>query len=117
MSDPDLPPVARVPVPSTVAQAVQFAAEAIDRAREAGHRELMVVAAALEGAPPSLSARHQIIRSWAEAAQGKVTLALVVPPAYIDPDKFGVVTARNFGLRGDVFSDEAEAAEWLRLHR
>jgi len=114
---PDDIAVYRVPADATVAQAALAATDAIGRAREAGCRELMIVAASLAGVPPTVSARHQMMRAWADAAQGRLALAVVVPRAYIDPERFGVVSARNFGLRGDVFSDEGEAAEWLRLHR
>jgi hypothetical protein len=103
---------------TSFAQAEQTVADAIALTREQGGRELMIVTTGLTGfAAPDLAARHRMVRRWAEAAQGRVTIAIVVPPHFIDEQKFGVVAARNFGLRGDVFTDEGEAADWLRLHR
>ena len=103
---------------TSFAQAEIAVAQAIARTREQGGRELMVVITGLSGfEAPDLAARHRMVRQWAEAAQGRVTIALVAPPHFIDEQKFGVVAARNFGLRGDVFTDEGEAAHWLRLHR
>ncbi|MEP6634023.1 MAG: hypothetical protein ABJA62_07410 [Luteimonas sp.] len=32
----------------------------------------------------------------------------------IDPQKFGVVVASNFGLHTNVFETEAEAMAWIR---
>ena len=102
----------------TFAQAEQAVAEALARTCERGGRELMVVATHLAGLPaPDLAQRHRMVRRWAEAARGRVTLALVVPPHLIDAEKFGVVAGRNFGLRGDVFTEETDAAQWLRLQR
>lgn len=99
-------------------QAEQLVAEEIARVRDAGGRELMVVTTGVSGfAPPDLATRHRMVRGWAEAAAGRVNLVLVVPPEFIDEGKFGVVAGRNFGLFGEVFTDEADAAEWLRLHR
>lgn len=89
---------------------------AILMAREQGLHKLLVVIApeALDVEPPGVAARHAMVREWAEAAQGMVTIAVVVPPTYIDPEQFGVVTAANFGLAGNTFSNEAEATAWLR---
>lgn len=44
---------------------------------------------------------------------GHVAIAMVVPPAFIDPERFGVVAAGNFGMHGNVFSNESEAQAWL----
>lgn len=111
-------PVFRPEGEMSFAQAEQAVAHAIARVREAGGRELMVIATAVTGfAPPDLAARHRMVRTWAAAAGGRVHLAVKAPPHLIDEHKFGVVAGRNFGLQGNVFSDEAEAAEWLRLHR
>lgn len=102
----------------TFAQAQQAVLDEIARVREAGGRELMVVTTGVTGfAPPDLAARHRMVRAWADAAQGRVHLVMVVPPDFIDEHRFGVVAGRNFGLQGNVFSDEGDAVEWLRLHR
>jgi len=101
-----------------LAQAASAVADALARVRDRGGRELMVVATALAGLPvPDVSARHRMMRLWAEAGGGRVRLVVVAAPHLIDAEKFGVVAARNFGLHGEVFTDEGEAADWLRLHR
>ena len=63
---------------------------------------------------PNLSDRFFFISKWAETAAGRVALAIVAPPEVILQDKFGVTIATNRGLLSDVFTDEAEALEWLR---
>ena len=55
-----------------------------------------------------------MIREWVNASEGKLKIAVVVPAVFIDPEKFGVVAAANFGMSADVFTSEAEAMSWLR---
>lgn len=95
---------------------VQDVSSAISMAREQGLHKLLVVITteAINYEPPGVGERHAMVREWAEAAEGMVAIAVVVPPTYIDPEKFGVVTAANFGLAGNTFSNEAEATTWLR---
>ena len=95
-------------------QSVKDVIEAITAAREQGLRDLLVNILELRGfEPPSVAERHGMVRAWAEAAQGMLRVAIVAPPSLIDPDKFGVIAAANFGLTGDVFHSEAEALAWL----
>jgi hypothetical protein len=42
-----------------------------------------------------------------------VIVAMVIPAEYIDPRKFGVKVARQFGLVMDVHTSEEEASAWL----
>jgi hypothetical protein len=63
---------------------------------------------------PGLAVRHSMVREWASAANGQVSIAMVARPEFIDPNKFGVTVAMNFGLVGDVFETEEEAMAWLR---
>lgn len=108
-------PVFRLNGTSTLTQARQRVREAIERARDSGARGLLIDARDAGGfLPPDLAARHEMVRDWAIAAGGKLLLALVVRPEFIDPERFGVVSARNFGLVGNVFESETEAAQWLR---
>lgn len=91
---------------------------AITEVRARGLRDLLVDITGARGlAPPSLGERHGMVRDWAEAAQGKVRLAIVVPPEFIDAQRFGVVAAANFGLVGNVFEGRDEALAWLRDSR
>lgn len=82
-------------------------------AREEGLRALLVDILEVRFEPPSVAERHVMVRTWAEAAQGMLRIAMVAPPTFIDPEKFGVIVAANFGLPGNVFSSEAEALAWL----
>jgi hypothetical protein len=100
--------------PVAVAQAVRLITSAIAWAREQGVGKLLVVVPPLTPAePPSLGARYFFVREWADAARGKVTLALVVPVELIDPKRFGVTVARNSGFRANIFATEREARAWL----
>jgi hypothetical protein len=76
-------------------------------------RLLANVTGAVPFPSPSLTDRFWFISRWAESARGLVTLCVVAPAEMIHPDKVGVVFAANRGLRGEVFSDEKEAVEWL----
>jgi hypothetical protein len=94
--------------------AVGFVASAIDQALTGRHYGCLVDASLLDGfGSPSVATRHQVVRSWAECAQGRVALALVLQSAVIDPEKIGVIAGRNHGLQCDVFDDVNEAWAWL----
>jgi len=104
-------PVAACPLP----QAVDMIATAITRARSDGHRHMMIVTTGLTGfASPTVFERLDLVRRWAEAAQGLVTLCVVAHAQLIDADRFGVVVATGFGLPAHVVESEAEGLEWLR---
>lgn len=76
---------------------------------------LMVSIMAVSGfGAPSIPARHEIMRKWAQACGGRLRLALVMPPELMDPDRYGESAAANLGLIGKGFLDEAEALTWLR---
>ena len=102
--------------PQGFRRTVQDVSDVISMAREQGVRKLLVVIAAeaVNYEPPGVGERHAMVREWAEAAQGMVAIAVVVPATYIDPEGFGVITAANFGLAGNTFSNEAEATVWLQ---
>ena len=59
--------------------------------------------------PPSTADRHGMVREWAHASMGRVAIAMVVLPAFIDSERFGVVAAANFGMASNVFDCEADA--------
>ena len=40
-------------------------------------------------------------------------VALLVTPAFLDPNKFGIVVARNRGLMVEGFTDRQRALDWL----
>ena len=95
-------------------QAIALVADAIRRAAASGERILLVDARTVGFPAPSIAERHRFLRGWAEVSNGKVRIALIARPAFIDPDRFGVVAAANFGLVAEVFDCEIEACAWLR---
>ena len=95
-------------------QAVQAIGAAIAKADQLGLARMLIVTTEATGFdPPSMADRHAMVREWSQAAMGHVAVAMVVPPAFIDPERFGVVAAGNFGMHGNVFSSESEARAWL----
>lgn len=94
-------------------QAVKAIREAIVTAREGGLRALLVDILEVRFEPPGVAGRHVMVRTWAEAAEGVLKIAMVAPPRFIDLEKFGVIAAANFNFPGNIFSSEAEALAWL----
>lgn len=95
-------------------QAVQAIGAAIAKADRLGLSRMLIVTTEATGfGPPSLADRHAMVREWSQASMGHVAIAMVVPPAFIDPERFGVVAAGNFGMHGNVFNNESEAQAWL----
>ena len=98
-----------------LAAAVTLVETAIREARRRQCTGLMVLVTSLSGfGPPSIAARHEMMRRWARAADARLKLALVIPPEFFDPERFGEISAANFGLAGKGFLTEAEALAWLR---
>jgi hypothetical protein len=100
--------------PLAAAEAVRLIARAIVWAREQRIARLLVVIRPLTVTePPGLGDRYFLIREWAAAAAGAVTVAIVAPAELLDPQRFGVTVAANSGFRANVFTSEAEARAWL----
>jgi hypothetical protein len=96
--------------------AVDLIDQGLAFAREQHVSELLVDTRALHGFdPPSLVARFWFIQKWAATAGGAVRMAMVARPEMIDPNKFGVVVARNRGMIADIFVSQATARAWLSL--
>lgn len=93
--------------------AVDLVADCIRALVEEGTRLLLIDARHPVFPSPSLVERLRMVRQWAQAADGRVRVAMLAPAAYIDPERFGVVAAGNFGLAAQVFVHEAEALAWL----
>lgn len=80
-------------------QAVQAVKAAVVIAREDDVRRMLVITIEATGfEPPSTADRHRMVRGWTHASMGRVAIAMVVPPAFIDSERFGVVAAANFGM-------------------
>lgn len=98
----------------SLVDAVDLISRVIAHCRDHGVSRLLIDASGLEDLPiPSLVDRFLMVEDWAQAAQGTVVAALVVPAKYIHPRKFGVKVAASFGLVCDVYTTEAAAMEWL----
>jgi len=96
--------------------AVALISSAIDQAFEARHPCCLIDASDVDGfGSPSVATRHQMVRAWAQVARGLVTCALVVRPEVIDPQKIGVIAARNRGMQCDVFDNISDARDWLKI--
>ena len=109
--------LARVPAgPWTFPQAVAAVERILLAAVASGFARVAVDATAVHGMkPPSIGQRHAMVRTWADAAAGRLVVAVACAPELIDAERFGVVAAANFGLRSNVFANVDEALAWLRL--
>ena len=103
---------------TTLEEAVELVDQAVVFARDHSVPKLLINAAGLTGFPsPSLAERYFCARRFAASAQGVVQLALVLQAGMIDPEKFGVIVARNAGMNAEVFAAEPEALAWLAGQR
>lgn len=92
--------------------------EAIFFARDHHINKLLVDTMALvRREAPSVAGSYFRIQEWARAAEGIVRIAFVLPNSVRDPRGFVSAVAANSGLIGKVFTNEAEAVEWLRGNR
>lgn len=99
----------------TLPVGVELIRKGIAQAHEQGISRLMVVITETAGyGVPSLSMRLSMMRQWADAAGGTIRLVMVCRPEFIDPHKFGVTMAANFGMETNVFETEDEAMGWLQ---
>ena len=63
--------------------------------------------------PPDTMDRYSMGEEWAMAGAGSVIVAVVARPELIDPQRFGLIVARNRGQSAEVFTSEEEAVAWL----
>jgi len=98
----------------SLVEAVDLISRAIAHCRDRGVSRLLIDASGFEDLPiPSLVDRFLMVEDWAQAAQGTLVAALVVPDQYIHPGRFGVKVAKSFGLVCDVYTTETAAMKWL----
>lgn len=103
-------PVARVPFDEVIA----IVSRGIAFARDNQIRKLLVDTTNLSGfAPPSAWERFKFAEQAVHSAGESLTIAVLVRPEMMDPEKFGVTVARNRGLLANSFTSEAEALAWL----
>jgi hypothetical protein len=99
---------------STLVEIVGLIASVILHCRENGIERLLIDVTKMEGvAIPSLVDRFLMVEEWAQAAAGKVAIAMVVRPEYMHPTKFGVQVANDMGMTVDTHHTEAQAVHWL----
>jgi hypothetical protein len=99
---------------ATLSDAVELVTRAIGYCRKRAFDRLLVDATGLEGVPiPSLVDRFLLAEEWAQEATGMVVVVMVIPLAYMHPEKFGVKVAAHFGLTVDVYTSEDDALRWL----
>jgi hypothetical protein len=88
--------------------------EAIRVAGEQGITRLLINLTRLTGLGPiSTLDRFWLAKQCASVAKPGFKLAVVANPEMIDQQHFGVIVARNQGLRANVFATEEEAQVWL----
>ncbi len=111
-------PVARLAEAHTVFEhAVDQIAGVIRRAVAEGRPHLLLDVGGIAFDAPTLVNRLRMVRRWADAADGRLRIAMVARPEFIDSERFGVVAAGNCGLAGQVFEREEDAFAWLREER
>jgi hypothetical protein len=98
---------------ASLGEAMDLLVQAVVHSREHRIPKLLVNVLALDFPSPSLPERYFLARKLAATAQGEVQLALVVHARMIDPERFGVMVARNAGMNVEVFSNQALALDWL----
>jgi hypothetical protein len=98
----------------TPADVVALVSQAIQFCRQKKIPRLLADVSGLTGfLPPLTHERYWAVREWAGEAAGALVLAVVAREEMIDPQRFGVLVARNAGLRSFVSSSECEARSWL----
>jgi hypothetical protein len=103
-------PVGRV----SFERGVDMIGDAVRLARELGLIDILVNTTGLTGYTlDGVFSRYAYATMLAKNAGSKLRVASVLLPEVMDPEKIGVVMARNRGVDSDVFVSEAEALKWL----
>jgi hypothetical protein len=104
----------RLPSGLNLRESGEWVLESIERAVAERQPSLLLDVRAYDGPSPDPGARHELMRAWASAAEGRVKVAMLLQERHIDPERFGVVAAGNFGLEANAFTDERSAVRWLQ---
>jgi hypothetical protein len=95
-------------------QCVALVRAVIDEACNCGARELLVDTTELTGfESPTEFHRFLAALNWAEAARGRLHLAMVARPEMIHPERVGVSVAAEHGLVSNIFPTHSGARAWL----
>lgn len=90
----------------------QRRAEAASQACREGRSGRLYVDTTCFDVSPSITERYELATHAVKASMG-LKVALRVAPAFMDPERFGIVVAKNRGLMVNAFTDEAAALAWL----
>jgi hypothetical protein len=97
-----------------LAQVAKMIEQSIELAKTRQVRKLLAVITGLDGFPsPTLAERFLMVEKWAAASAGLIKFALVIQPWLMNPERFGILVARNRGLIANVFTLEEDARAWL----
>ena len=89
--------------------------DAIETCRKAGVKGFVADLCDLRGFPvPSAVDRLLAISQWAATSDSRVAVAVVISEDKVDPEKLGVLIAKNRGMDAEVFSYRHEAMAWVR---
>ena len=98
----------------TFEEAAAGCVEAIRVAGEQGIARLLINLTGVTGLEPiSTLDRFWLAKQCASVAKPGFKIAVVANPDMISEQHFGVMVARNRGLRANVFATEDEAQVWL----
>jgi hypothetical protein len=100
--------------PVSFAQGVAQIRAAIAEACARGGRDLLVDTTQLTGFDlPTDEERIAAVTGWADAARGRLHLAIVARPEVIHPERIGVSVGINRQLFNNIFTTEAGAIAFL----
>ena len=95
-------------------EGIDLLSRAVVFSRETGIQRLLIDLRNLTGlGSPGTVERFTLGEQMARAAMAAVKVVVVARPEILDPDRFGVVVARNRGLFSNAFDSEEEALKWL----
>ena len=98
------------------AEAQRVGDEAYRQAARAGRTAVLVDVRQVSGRVPTILERFDLGVRIADrylASDPRVRLAVLGHEPMIHPDRFGELVAKNRGADARVFTDEAEAREWI----
>jgi len=90
----------------------QRRAEAAAQACRDGGTGRLFVDASVYDVVPTILERYELANHAVKVSAG-LRVAVLIAPAFLDPNKFGIMVAQNRGLTVDAFTDRQKAVDWL----